>query len=226
MYSAVLGAADPQNGGGGPIGASAVAVDAAGDAFVAGQAGTSVAHHQQRLPESNCRIDALRNTVRHQGCARREKPCLFHLLELCVCCHWPRRPAQWQCLRRRQRGRRHLSNHLECLSAEYDWRRRISHRTQLHRNQPRLLHRHRRFLVQDQRHGLGCEWRYLARSADLKSVISSRCPHSKYFSRSRLSSARFRSQSVRPHRSNAEVLHLPGRQRIRFCQQCRNRPQR
>ncbi|MBB5062450.1 choice-of-anchor D domain-containing protein [Granulicella mallensis] len=40
MYSAVLGAADPQNGGGGPIGASAIAVDAAGDAFVAGQAGT------------------------------------------------------------------------------------------------------------------------------------------------------------------------------------------
>jgi hypothetical protein len=39
MYSAVLGAADPQNGGGGPIGASAIAVDAAGDAFVAGQAG-------------------------------------------------------------------------------------------------------------------------------------------------------------------------------------------
>jgi len=39
MYSAVLGVADPQNGGGGPIGASAVAVDAAGDAFVAGQAG-------------------------------------------------------------------------------------------------------------------------------------------------------------------------------------------
>jgi hypothetical protein len=40
MYSPVLGAADPQNGGGGPIGASALAVDAAGDAFVAGQAGT------------------------------------------------------------------------------------------------------------------------------------------------------------------------------------------
>jgi len=40
IYSAVLGTADPQNGGGGPIGASALAVDAAGDAFVAGQAGT------------------------------------------------------------------------------------------------------------------------------------------------------------------------------------------
>ena len=40
IYSAVLGTADPQNGGGGPIGASAIAVDAAGDAFVAGQAGT------------------------------------------------------------------------------------------------------------------------------------------------------------------------------------------
>jgi hypothetical protein len=36
----VLGTADPQNGGGGPIGASKIAVDAAGDAFVAGQAGT------------------------------------------------------------------------------------------------------------------------------------------------------------------------------------------
>ncbi len=40
IYSAVLGTADPQNGGGGPIGASALAVDATGDAFVAGQAGT------------------------------------------------------------------------------------------------------------------------------------------------------------------------------------------
>jgi hypothetical protein len=40
LYSAVIGAADPQNGGGGPIGASAIAVDAAGDAFVAGQSGT------------------------------------------------------------------------------------------------------------------------------------------------------------------------------------------
>jgi hypothetical protein len=40
IYSAVLGTADPQNGGGGPIGASAITVDAAGDAFVAGQAGT------------------------------------------------------------------------------------------------------------------------------------------------------------------------------------------
>lgn len=40
LYSAVLGSADPQNGGGGPIGASAIAVDSAGDAYVAGQAGT------------------------------------------------------------------------------------------------------------------------------------------------------------------------------------------
>ena len=40
IYSAVLGTADPQNGGGGPIGASAITVDAAGDAFAAGQAGT------------------------------------------------------------------------------------------------------------------------------------------------------------------------------------------
>jgi hypothetical protein len=39
VYSAVLGAADPQNGGDGPIGSEAIAVDAAGDAFVAGQAG-------------------------------------------------------------------------------------------------------------------------------------------------------------------------------------------
>lgn len=39
VYSAVLGDADPQNGGGGPIGPEAIAVDAAGDAFVAGQAG-------------------------------------------------------------------------------------------------------------------------------------------------------------------------------------------
>lgn len=37
IYSAVLGTADLQNGGGGPIGASAIA---AGDAYVAGQAGT------------------------------------------------------------------------------------------------------------------------------------------------------------------------------------------
>jgi hypothetical protein len=40
IYSALLGDPDPQNGGGGPIGASAVAVDSAGDAFVAGQGGT------------------------------------------------------------------------------------------------------------------------------------------------------------------------------------------
>ena len=39
VYSAVLGTADPQNGGGGPIGASALAVDSAGDAYVTGQAG-------------------------------------------------------------------------------------------------------------------------------------------------------------------------------------------
>jgi hypothetical protein len=39
IYSAVLGTADPQNGGGGPIGSSAITVDADGDAFVAGQAG-------------------------------------------------------------------------------------------------------------------------------------------------------------------------------------------
>ena len=39
IYSAVLGTADPQNGGGGPIGASAIAVDASGNAFVTGQAG-------------------------------------------------------------------------------------------------------------------------------------------------------------------------------------------
>lgn len=40
LYSAVLGTADPQNGGGGPIGASAVAVDTTGNAYVTGQAGT------------------------------------------------------------------------------------------------------------------------------------------------------------------------------------------
>ena len=39
IYSAVLGTADPQNGGGGPIGASALTVDSAGNAYVAGQAG-------------------------------------------------------------------------------------------------------------------------------------------------------------------------------------------
>ncbi len=40
VYSAVLGDADPQNGGGGPIGSYALTVDAAGNAYVAGQAGT------------------------------------------------------------------------------------------------------------------------------------------------------------------------------------------
>jgi hypothetical protein len=40
LYSAVLGTADPQNPGGGPIGASAIAVDTAGNAYVTGQAGT------------------------------------------------------------------------------------------------------------------------------------------------------------------------------------------
>ena len=40
IYSAVLGNSDGQNGGAGPTGASAITVDAAGDAYVAGQAGT------------------------------------------------------------------------------------------------------------------------------------------------------------------------------------------
>jgi hypothetical protein len=40
LYSTVLGTADPQNGGGGPIGASAIAVDTTGNAYVTGQAGT------------------------------------------------------------------------------------------------------------------------------------------------------------------------------------------
>jgi hypothetical protein len=40
IYGAMLGDPDPQNGGGGPIGASAVTVDTSGDAFVAGEAGT------------------------------------------------------------------------------------------------------------------------------------------------------------------------------------------
>lgn len=39
IYSAVLGTADPQNGGAGPIGATAIAIDGSGNAFVAGQAG-------------------------------------------------------------------------------------------------------------------------------------------------------------------------------------------
>lgn len=39
LYSAVLGTADPQNGGGGPIGASSIAVDTTGNAYVTGQAG-------------------------------------------------------------------------------------------------------------------------------------------------------------------------------------------
>lgn len=39
LYGALLGTADPQNGGGGPIGPEAVAVDASGNAYVAGQAG-------------------------------------------------------------------------------------------------------------------------------------------------------------------------------------------
>ncbi len=40
VYSALLGDPDPQNGGGGPTGVAALAVDKAGDAFVAGQAGS------------------------------------------------------------------------------------------------------------------------------------------------------------------------------------------
>lgn len=40
VYSAILGDAAPQNGGGGPIGASALAVDSSGDAYVTGQAGS------------------------------------------------------------------------------------------------------------------------------------------------------------------------------------------
>jgi hypothetical protein len=39
LYGALLGTADPQNGGGGPIGPEAVAVDTSGNAYVAGQAG-------------------------------------------------------------------------------------------------------------------------------------------------------------------------------------------
>jgi hypothetical protein len=39
LYSAVLGQAEPQNGGAGPIGASAITIDSSGDAYVAGQAG-------------------------------------------------------------------------------------------------------------------------------------------------------------------------------------------
>lgn len=40
VYSAVLGTANPINPGAGPIGASAIAVDTAGDAYVTGQAGS------------------------------------------------------------------------------------------------------------------------------------------------------------------------------------------
>ncbi len=40
LYSSILGDADPQNGGAGPIWAGALAVDSSGNAFVAGQAGT------------------------------------------------------------------------------------------------------------------------------------------------------------------------------------------
>src|SRR5262249_22440839 len=39
-YSAIVGDAAPQNGGGGPIGAGAVAVDATGNAYIYGNAGT------------------------------------------------------------------------------------------------------------------------------------------------------------------------------------------
>ena len=35
LYSAILGDADPQNGGAGPIGADALAVDSSGNAYVA-----------------------------------------------------------------------------------------------------------------------------------------------------------------------------------------------
>jgi hypothetical protein len=41
VYGAVLGTADPQNGGGGPIGASAITVDTTGEVYVTGQAGTA-----------------------------------------------------------------------------------------------------------------------------------------------------------------------------------------
>ncbi len=40
IYSGILGNSDGQNGGAGPTGASSITVDATGDAFVAGQAGT------------------------------------------------------------------------------------------------------------------------------------------------------------------------------------------
>jgi hypothetical protein len=40
IYSSILGAADPQNPGGGPPGSSAIAVDDAGNAYVSGQAGS------------------------------------------------------------------------------------------------------------------------------------------------------------------------------------------
>src|SRR5262249_27289834 len=39
-YSALVGDAAPQNGGGGPIGAGPVAIDAAGNAYIYGNAGT------------------------------------------------------------------------------------------------------------------------------------------------------------------------------------------
>jgi hypothetical protein len=40
VYSGILGDSEPQNGGGGPIGVSRLTVDSAGNAFVAGQAGS------------------------------------------------------------------------------------------------------------------------------------------------------------------------------------------
>ncbi len=40
IYSAILGTADPQTGGAGPAGVNAIAVDSAGDVYIAGGAGS------------------------------------------------------------------------------------------------------------------------------------------------------------------------------------------
>jgi hypothetical protein len=57
VYSAILGTADPQSGGGGPIGASAIAVDSTGKAFVTGQAGllwpTTSKAYEKALPPND-----------------------------------------------------------------------------------------------------------------------------------------------------------------------------
>ena len=159
MFNALLGDPDPQNGGGGPIGSSVLAVDQSGDVYVAGETGTlwptTSGAYLRQIPGSMPYATPFVMEVAPGGGSITYSTYLDYANQ--VSRH--RCTPRWKCICGRQRRRCYLPDHAERLPAPLQHPRQLfSDGVERHRDGSGLLDPAWRFNLLPEFPGAGPKW--------------------------------------------------------------------